>query len=559
MSTGPVSTVERLLRGFWAAPLVGGALLCASFPPLDLGFLAPVGVAILLLSMRLRRGERAGRQGWLAGLVVFFPGIFWISKTVGGGWVFTAIWSAGFMGLHGWLLSRLWLRRGGASWVLGAVLLQLLVDMLRSVALTGFPWLLIGYSGWENPVLLGSADLFGVHGATVAIVLLGAGLAEIVARRLDGGDRTLRPLLPAVIAWAVLAGWALAKPDIETTPGPRVALLQADIPQELKEQVAGAQTLTPEQQRALDREFVREWLRKHDDLIVEAWAEAQAAGETIDVVVWPETMVPAELYRPLDDPGDAKRRASNDRVLRILTRMSSGAQTLAGIRVKDRLDRVFNSVVKLDADGTPRGIQDKEHLAPGGEYVPYLDIMPFGDQIEAALKANAGLPDAMTAGDGGLLLSVTHGETESAVGVLICWESVFPEIPRQRTNDGADFLLLAANYGWFEQTAFMQQALGIARFRAVENGRSFVLASNNGPSVVIGPDGQIGPTITDQVGRTTDISGVLVATVPLAQGGTPFLLWGETPAWVLGFLGLVWGVLRRRRERAGHDSGVDAP
>ena len=114
-------------------------------------------------------------------------------------------------------------------------------------------------------------------------------------------------------------------------------------------------------------------------------------------------------------------------------------------------------------------------------------------------------------------------------------------------NDGADFLVNASNYGWFVGTSVMEQCLDMARFRAVEAGRPVVVTSNNGPSGIVDARGRVVSLFVDERGRSTDVPGVHVAQVPSGTRGTPFLLWGEWAAWLLGGLGLAVGIRASRQ------------
>ncbi len=525
--------LRRALASFWPAPLAAGALWWASFPPLDQFWAAPLGWALLFTSFRLRRGAKAGRQAYVAGLVLFVPGLGWIAPLVSGGWIFTAAWCAGFEALFAWMLARFWLRhesRGG--WIVGAALLHLLVDMLRTIALSGFPWLLVGYAGWQNPILMGGAGLLGVHGATVAILLLAGGVAEVAARLLEGRRDVLRPLMPAAVFWGALAAYAgLAAPPV-TGRGPSLALLQGAIPQKLKEQVIADGGDWQEYVAS----YIPDWWAVHQRLI----AEALAGDESVDVVVWPETMVPPMRPRPHRDP------QRTPEVWKALARMSGGASTLAGVMLFDDLGRKWNSVVLIDPEGAVLGAQDKRHLAPGGEYIPGIEFLPFREALEKALIEKAGFVPGVERGAGPEVLTLRYDGGEARVGVLICYESIFPELAREMVNDGAEFLLNASNYGWFEGTAAMDQTLAMACFRAAELGVPVVMSSNNGHSVVIGADGVPGAALVSKDGRRTDVAGVLVARVPLGGRATPFRIWGEWAAWLLGCLGLVWGIFRGR-------------
>jgi apolipoprotein N-acyltransferase len=547
-----VTTVGRLLRGFWIAPLVAAALLWAAFPPVDLGFCAPLGFAVLLASMRLRGGEKSGRQALVFGMAWFLAGIWWIAPLVSAGWVFVAFWCAAHEALFARFL-RPPLRAArdgrGVSWIVAAPLLHVGLDMVRTTLFTGFPWLLPGYSGWRNPLLLGSADLIGVHGATLAIVALGAGLAEVVARRVEGRGSVVRPLVPAAALWAALGSWALVKPVPETRPGPTFLLLQASLDQQLKE------------------DLVQAGRESHGEDVFWATQEGEAArgleaaadaGRVVDVVVWPETMVPDPVIHPLipgrtpsfvvHDPERSDAFVASEAPARRLAKAARGRATLAGILQIEYRDAppfpLRNTAILLDGDGRLLGSQDKQHLTPGGETLLFLDWLPEMARVPISdwLNEFAGFVPDLQAGAGPVLLPLTWRGGAVRVGVLVCYESIFPEIPRAMVRDGADVLVNVANYGWFTGTPEMEQALAMAAFRAAELRRPLVLASNNGISAVVGPDGRV------RERTEADVRTFLLADVPLASGTTPFAVVGEWAAWGLGLAGALVACAARARK-----------
>ena len=67
----PALAAVRFLRSFWGPPLLSGVLFYLSFAPVDWGWCMPVGWFVLLLSFRLRDGDRAGRQAFVADVYVF--------------------------------------------------------------------------------------------------------------------------------------------------------------------------------------------------------------------------------------------------------------------------------------------------------------------------------------------------------------------------------------------------------------------------------------------------------------------------------------------------------
>jgi apolipoprotein N-acyltransferase len=540
----PKKRIESLLRTFWGPALVHALLLLGAFHPLDQGWLAVPAWMVLLASMRLRGGEKAGRQAFAGAAVFFLVGLYWTAPIWFPGWLITVAYCAGWEALFGWGLGRLF-RRGSASrrwlWVLAAPAGHLLVDMLRTVVFSGFPWFLTGYAGWDNPVLIGSADLMGVHGATLALLVLAAALTEAFCRRLMKEDRPAFPLLAALVVWGGLAGWSLSKPPIETRPGPRVAVLQGNILQRTKEDLESAG------QERMSRE---DWVGVHTELIDAAHEQARTDGRPLDAVIWPETMFPPLRPRwyvnlPLTDARNAQLPFP------YMARFARGASTLAGVvsfAPEDGTRR--NSVVLVDPEGKPLGIQHKQHLTPGGETLLIFDYLPEALRrwLEEWLEDWAGYVPTLAAGQSAAPLDLPTPDGSAAVGVVICYECLFPELTREMTLSGADFLLNASNYGWFAGSPEMEQALVLCAFRAAETRRALVIASNNGVSALIGPDGRVIDVLAVD-GVRADVRGFLVADVPLASGTTPFVATGEWTAWILGLLGWILGALAARAER----------
>ena len=202
---------------------------------------------------------------------------------------------------------------------------------------------------------------------------------------------------------------------------------------------------------------------------------------------------------------------------------------------------LYNTVVLLSPDGRIGGYQDKQHLTPGGEYIPLRWLIPFRERFESYLEDMIGFLPDLQPGEAGYVLPLRGG---AKTGVLICYESVYPEIPRHMVRSGATMLVNCSNYGWFAGSSEMQQCLAMCAFRAAELRRSVVLSSNNGVSAVIGPDGRVR-------GRATaaDVRDFLLAPVPLCDSTSPFTVVGEWAAWALGAIATLLCLLAIRRER----------
>jgi apolipoprotein N-acyltransferase len=129
------------------------------------------------------------------------------------------------------------------------------------------------------------------------------------------------------------------------------------------------------------------------------------------------------------------------------------------------------------------------------------------------------------------------------LGMLICYESIFPEIAGASVIQGANLLVNITNDAWYGRSSAPYQSMAMAVFRAVENKRALVRAANTGISGFIDPLGRI----TEQTEIFTEAARV--AQVPLFDLQTAFNRKGS-------YFGLACAVLippllvfRRRRDR----------
>ena len=126
------------------------------------------------------------------------------------------------------------------------------------------------------------------------------------------------------------------------------------------------------------------------------------------------------------------------------------------------------------------GKYDKVHLVPYGEYVPLKRFFPFlGKLVEAVGDFRPGKE--------GQVLSL-NGEK---VGILICFEIIFPELSRLMVKNGAQLLVNITNDAWFGTSSAPYQHLSMGVLRAVENHRAVARAANTGISAFVDPVGRI--------------------------------------------------------------------
>lgn len=429
----------------WLLAAAAGALLVLSFPRFDLHWLAPLGLAPLLVALD-REHRRLGRfaLGYVAGVIFWAGTCYWIHYplAVYGGLPGPAAWGAvallsSIKGLHlgvfGWLAGVAM----GSRWAVLAVP-ALWTAIERTHGPLGFAWLALGNAGIEMDLPVRVAPLAGVHGVSFVLAAMGTALALVIRRR------PLTRLLPAAsLALLYLLPRLPSPGEGEHT----AVLVQPNISQ--------------------SADWTDSWaLRQHERLVFLS-EHAARAGRPAVLIVWPE--VPAPVYYDADARfremvNGLARRTRTWVLLNAVPHTPEGSP--------------MNSALLVSPEGEPAARYDKMRLVPFGEYVPW----PFGFLRKISSEAGDFVP-------GRRLVVLPAGERK--IGAFVCYEAVFPELVRRFAAAEAELLVNISNDGWYGRTAARQQHLKIARMRAVENRRWLLRATNDGITAAVDPAGRV--------------------------------------------------------------------
>ncbi|ORI12408.1 apolipoprotein N-acyltransferase [Rhodococcus sp. 1163] len=498
--------------------VASGLLLFLSFPPRHLWFLAAVGVALLVLVLR-RFGttESVSKKsgfgyGFLAGLGFFVPLLPWIGVYVGPlPWLALAAAESLFIGLFGVLAvvvsrNRWWPVSTAAVWSL--------VEWARSsFPFGGFPWGRLSF-GQPDSWLLPLASIGGAPLLSFGVALTGTGLAAIACTLAARKRRPIRGMLIVSVAAtsaASIVAVALLPTLVSNEPeaGERtitVAAIQGSVPR------LGLDFNS--QRRAVLDNHVRETF---------ALADEVSAGrvDRPDLVVWPENASDIDPLRNADAAMEIT--AASEAV---------GAPILVGTVLVNDDRTTTNSVIAWDGAEGPGERHDKKIIQPFGEYLPYRSF--FRMFSEYADKAGYFIPGS---GNG-----VVHA-AGIAAGIATCYEVAFDRALTESVRSGAEFIAIPTNNATFGDTEMTYQQLAMSRIRAVEHGRSVVVAATSGVSAIVSPDG----AIVDQT--PLFVADALVAEIGLHSGttvATDLGVWPERLLCVSAGLFLLFAVMRSR-------------
>ncbi len=535
----PNKSPHRLARlaGPCLSLIIAGFLLYAAFPPLGLAWTSWFALVPLMRLIEQPALNRSARYlaAWLGGLVFWVASLVWIWElhpTAWLGWLALALYQSLFWPIFVFLARR-FRRVWRAPLAVSAVVAWLAVDYFQAHALSGFPWYFLAHAHFRNVPLIQVSDLFGAWAVTALVVLVNVavlrlGEAWFSLRAQRSHTAVLRRLAtPLVAAGLVAAAMGYGAWRVGTSafqPGPRLALLQSNMRQALK--------------LSLDPPKI---LEMYASLITRAFERGGGGvSSAIDLYIWPETSFPYGYVRLDPDltvpQGEAAAKQLNpettladwtDRADYVREQLgewtdSLGSPMLVGTLLFDLTPEGAsrtNVALWLDPGGAPPRIYRKIHLVPFGEYMPFLNQLPFLRWLAPYDERN--LPRLI--GGRGPAWFDSRGIRYAPT---ICFEDTLPHLTRRffrEMPDGRppDVLIDQSNDGWFNGSAEHDMHLAAAVFRAVEMRAPLVRAVNMGYSVVVDGNGQILASLEKKT------EGSLVEQIPLDSRGSLYIRYGD--------------------------------
>jgi apolipoprotein N-acyltransferase len=427
--------------------------------------LAWIALVPLFHALRDAKPVEGFRAGFVTGMVAHCGILYWIAYVVvqygylpiymG---ILAVIALAAYLSIYTALFSMgmVYLRKRGVTDFWAAPLLWTVLEYTRSHLLTGFPWENLAYSQYLNPRIIQIADITGIYGISFIVVMINAVLYSIVDARLCRKKYRIAQIVAACSVLVMIYSYghfriSYIQELLKKAQPAGVSLIQGNIDQNLK----------------WDARYQLKTINIYRSLTM--GANPGPGG----LIVWPETAAPFYFERH-----DALRQMVCD-----LARLSGHPILFGSPRMEDENGAVsyMNSAYLLHPDGMIAGRYDKVHLVPYGEYVPLRRYFPFIG------KMVAGIGD-FRPGKG---FDPLVNKNKHRLGVLICYEGIFPDAARAYKKNGANLLVNITNDAWFGKTSAPYQHLSMTAMRAVENRLYLVRAANTGISAIIDPTGRI--------------------------------------------------------------------
>lgn len=498
--------------------VISGALLGLSCPGFGCWLLAWIALSPLLLAIFCSiRKRQAFWRGTAFGFAYNLVYLHWLISTQNFAWTGLARQIPELMSFGSWivfsaqqaliigvfalvarcvpLVSGLLPLKAGAKVYCPALLTLPLLWVLivnrigNAGCLLGVPWSMLEYSQYKQLPLLQLCPYIGGIGLESVIVLANVVIAALAISllvqygkcnvsteyRLTGPVAALRDCGVMVILLAGL--WIYGSSKLNQAAQPlrtvTVSVLQGNI-NPLKTPISGRKAVS--------------------DMV------HMACRAPAGLCVWTEWSVPCPFSKKPD-------------VFQGLARVARDKKQdwLVGAFDENAQGQSFNVVCALSARGSVLSrTYAKRFLVPVGEYLPqWVKATPlkalFNDEWDVDF----------TSGNQATVFKLE----DKIVAPIICFESISPEIVSESVRAGGEIITNLSNTMWFASPALSEQMLAMSVFRAAESSRSFVYATNTGPSAMIDPFGRI------KLLAPSNQAALLVETMPLCNTVTPFSRW----------------------------------
>ena len=489
-----------MLRKYVIAVFLG-LIYSLGFAPNDLWFISLLSLTCLHFLIQEASKKELFYIGYFYGFGVWSLGISWLYVSIyfygNLGFITSLTLTIIFIAilslyLGATLLLYYYLRLNSKfSIIFSLPLAWIVVEYLRSILFTGFPWLISG-TMLADTLIDGWTPIIGAQGNTFLLLLLSS-LLFLIIKDLKKLRTALLPLTFFILLF--ISSFSLKQIEWTTLSGSiKASIIQPNL--------------------ELEKKWSTEGIRETKNMMEMAIENAEEG----EVIVFPETALIFSQNEIKDWIAYIDYKAEQKQITLI-----------TGIIEREEASKVRNRILGL---GTENWHYDKVKLVPFGEFIPFEGIAgKFFDIL--GLKLTNTVP-------GKLINSIKAGNLR--ISPSICYEIAFPELIRKTASE-SNLLVTISNDTWFGSSYGPIQHLEIAQNRALEHKKAILRSTNSGISAFISNNGKI----LEKQGYFED--KMLKKQVNLYEGKTFYAKYGNLPLYlILSVIFIIILILKRKKE-----------
>lgn len=340
-------------------------------------------------------------------------------------------------------------------------------------------WLVLGNSFAFSSKLVQWYEFTGTSGGSLWILIVSISVFQLIKKGDYSFIQILKPLaiivLPIILSY-IIVGYRQKKMSQTTLTSYKTLIVQPNV------------------DPYNDKFFYEPSVQLHNLLI----QIKDKLDSSISFLVLPETFLTEDVFEG--------REASSysipflkDSILRFYPNLNiiSGAGTVKVFQTNEPLTVTarafsdgngyydqFNTAMQLNKEGLTW--YHKSKLVPGVERMPFPALFKPLEKFAIDLGGTVG--SLGTQETRTVFYSQNH---QIGIAPVICYESIYSDFVREYIKQGANFIFILTNDGWWEDTPGYKQHLAFAKLRAIETRREIARCANTGVSCFINPLGDI--------------------------------------------------------------------
>ncbi len=353
-----------------------------------------------------------------------------------------------------------------------------------------FPWIELGNTETYNISRIQYAELFGVHGITFLICVISVLLYYVLNKIITGKWKLISK--PVIINFGIII-LLMILPNIYSynylqNPANYEKYFTAEDSTKIIRTVIVQPNVDP----------FKKWAGDSDKL-VSSYIEMmnQSLALNPDLIVLNETAVPYYFLEDYNYTNTVKFidfvNKNNKTLLMGIPHLQYFPDSVSvpeDSKIMSQSRRrygTYNSAILLEPgkNTDEYQIHKKAKLVPFSEHTPYKKYLPF---LQKLIKWGVGI-SSWNPGDSLILFNLNYKKINTRFAALICFESVFSDYVSEAVKNGAEFLVIITNDGWWGNNSGPIQHEQFAVLRAVENRKWIIRAAQTGISCYIDPLG----------------------------------------------------------------------
>jgi apolipoprotein N-acyltransferase len=468
-------------------------LLWLAWPPIP--YTTPllfIGLVPLLIAIAAIKNDAEGRKGKRIFNTAFLTFLVWNTASIY--WVYNAISAynnavvaflvslipfglgALLMTAAIWLFHKLSFHVSKKVSYLGLITFYIAMEYLHQSWDLAFPWMTLGNGLSEMHQLAQWYDYTGVYGGSLWILLSNILAYEaFLAFKMHKGYQAIRPAIIWLAVLIIPAGLSITK---------YLGFVEKRVPINV---VTVQPNIDPYQKFGA--------ISASEQLHILTQLSDSVAQVNTEYFLWPETAVPnfsdEEKIRNTQDYSSLQQFISKYKNGTLITGIESTRKYNDQKTPTAQLDPntgmykdTFNAAMQIENSSNVQ-FYHKSKLVPGVEKMPFPGFFSFLAPVFSELGGSVGgfgWQDAP---------SVFYSQNGVGVDPVICYESIWGDWVRRSVKQGAQFIAIITNDGWWGNTSGKDQHLLYAKLRAIENRRWVVRSANTGISAFINQRGDI--------------------------------------------------------------------